>query len=91
MRQSRSETSNDSSWASRWAMTLWSVSQIRVNHEIDQRAGFRLRSVQQMEKLIDERAVTRQREPLERPTRDRRADRPMKSRFHSVHDQAPRR
>ena len=57
-----------------------------LDHEIDQRPRLGLRSVEQVEELIDERIVARQGKPLEDAPRDRRADRSVKPRLRPVQD-----
>ena len=55
--------------------------------KVNQRARLRFRTVEQMEELVDEPIVPRQREPLEHPAGDRRAQGRMKTALRSVDHQ----
>jgi hypothetical protein len=58
-----------------------------VDYEVHERTWFRFSPIQQMEKLIDERVVAGQREPLEGQPRDLGTDRSMEPSFNAIHDE----
>ena len=73
--QSRSEISNVSSWARRWAITLWSVSQIRSMTKSARGPGSGFTPCSRLKNWLTKRVVRGQGKPLQHSAGNRRADR----------------